>query len=62
MQDPSPENIVGEKRVIHRVNHQIHWGHVALAVALILLLVQFGPPLLEAVGVDTTDEEQQGGF
>lgn len=42
MQDPKPENIAGQKRVIHRVEHKVDWGYVAagvgaLAVAYVLL-------------------------
>lgn len=48
MQDPKPENITGEKVARHSFKHQINWGHVVLGGAAILLLLKFGPPLLDA--------------
>ena len=35
MQDPIPENIDGSKQVIHKVEHQRKWGHVALALGVL---------------------------
>lgn len=35
MQDPQPENITGEKQVVHSVEHRINWGYVILGVAAI---------------------------
>lgn len=35
MNDPTPENIAGEKKVIHRVNHEVNWSHVAIAAAVV---------------------------
>jgi len=46
MEDPLPENIEGSKRVVHKVNHEIHWGHALLGAAVIVLVLSFGPPLL----------------
>lgn len=37
MSDPAPENVTGEKRVVHSVEHSIPWGHVALGVGLLAL-------------------------
>jgi len=37
MADPPPENVTGEKRVVHSVEHSIPWGHVALGVGLIVV-------------------------
>jgi hypothetical protein len=31
MQDPQPENIMGEKVQRHVFKHEINWGYVALA-------------------------------
>lgn len=39
MKDPLPENISGEKVVVHKVNHQIHWGYVSVAVALVFVVL-----------------------
>lgn len=50
MEDPMPENIAGEKRVVHRVEHQVNWGYVALAVVALLVLSKVGPSLLEDDG------------
>lgn len=38
--DPDPGNIDGSKSVsyIHKVNHQIPWGQVALGVALVVAI------------------------
>lgn len=33
MNDPAPENIVGEKTVSHVVEHSVRWDYVLLAVA-----------------------------
>lgn len=38
MQDPLQENIAGEKRVVHTVEHRVNWGHVALAVAVLAVI------------------------
>jgi hypothetical protein len=37
MRDPSPENISGEKVQRHVFKHEINWGHVAVAVAVIVV-------------------------
>lgn len=59
MEDPKPENIVGEKRAVHRVEHRIDWGYLtlglgALAVGYVLyrLFVQTG---------DSDQNDEQGG-
>lgn len=41
MKDPRPENIGGQKRVVHKYEHRIDWGYViagvgGLAVAYVL--------------------------
>jgi hypothetical protein len=38
MQDPKPENIMGEKSVTHSVEHKINWGHFALGFAVIYVV------------------------
>ena len=43
MQDPPAENIAGEKRVAHTVEHRINWGYVALAAAAIGVLLYLRP-------------------
>ena len=45
MEDPLPENIDGTKRVVHSVEHSVNWGHVALAVAGLALIVAVAPAL-----------------
>ena len=35
MNDPLPENIQGEKVQRHVFKHEINWGYVALAVAVV---------------------------
>jgi len=37
MDDPKPENVVGQKRVVHKVEHRIDWGYVAAGVGLLAL-------------------------
>ena len=32
MQDPKPENIAGSKQVLHKVEHRVDWGYVALGI------------------------------
>jgi len=38
MQDPHPANIAGQKRVVHKVEHSIDWGHVALGVGAVAVV------------------------
>lgn len=35
MHDPKPENVVGQKRVVHKVEHRIDWGYVAGGIGLL---------------------------
>jgi hypothetical protein len=37
MRDPKPDNISGEKVQRHVFKHEINWGYVAVAVALIVV-------------------------
>jgi len=53
MQDPQPENITGTKQVVHRVEHNIHWGYVAAGVGL--LAVAF--VLYRLLDLDGEDDE-----
>ncbi len=41
MLDPKPENIDGTVAQTHEFKHTINWSHVALAVALIVVGIQF---------------------
>jgi len=43
--DPTPENISGEKRVVHSVEHSINWGYVALAIVGLAVIAKIGPAL-----------------
>jgi hypothetical protein len=43
--DPAPENISGEKQVVHSVEHKINWGYVALAIVGLAVIVKIGPAL-----------------
>lgn len=43
MRDPLPENITGSKRIAHTVQHEVNWGYVAMAVAVIFLVLYFDP-------------------
>lgn len=38
MKDPIPENITGEKRVVHTVSHEVNWGYLAVGTAGLLLV------------------------
>jgi len=51
MDDPKPENVVGQKRVVHKVEHRIHWGYVAAGVGL-LALAWMGWRLVDPDGAD----------
>lgn len=53
MQDPKPENIAGSKQVVHKVEHRIDWGHVALGVGGMLLAYV----LYRLFGTDRDDRE-----
>lgn len=46
MKDPLPENIEGAKRVTHSVNHQINWGYALVGLAVILVVLAYGPQVL----------------
>jgi len=48
--DPTPENISGEKRVVHSVEHSINWGYVALAIVGLAVVVKIGPALARSSG------------
>lgn len=40
MRDPEPANISGEKVQRHVFKHEINWGHVAVALAVIVVAVK----------------------
>lgn len=63
MEDPLPENIQGSKQVkyTHQMNHHIQWGYVALGVAVIVLALSFGPPLLGDSEGDRADADGEDG-
>lgn len=50
MQDPLPENVEGSKRVAHTVEHHINWSHVALGVAVIVVVLYLGSVGGESAG------------
>ena len=50
--DPAPENITGEKQVVHSVEHSINWGYVALAVVGLAVVVKIGPALARSSSRD----------
>lgn len=52
MEDPLPENIAGEKRVVHTVEHRVNWGYVALAVVALVLLVKVAPAVARSAEQD----------
>lgn len=37
MRDPDPENITGQKVQRHTFKHEINWGYVSLAIALLVV-------------------------
>ena len=47
-----PENISGEKRVVHSVEHSINWGYVALAIVGLAVIVKIGPALARSSSRD----------
>ena len=53
--DPVPENITGEKQVVHSVEHSINWGYVALAIVGLAVVVKIGPALARS---SSRDEEE----
>ena len=57
MEDPLPENIDGTKRVVHSVEHSVNWGHVALAVAGLALIVTIAPALSRSSSRDEEEPE-----
>lgn len=58
MQDPQPENIEGMMEEVHRFEHSINWGHLVLGLAIIVFLIQFGPPLLDVFEASGDDGEE----
>ncbi|MFK8215594.1 hypothetical protein [Haloferax volcanii] len=59
MQDPLPENITGSKRVAHTVQHEVNWGYVALAVAVIFVVIYFDP--LSRLSMEEPVDDSEGG-
>lgn len=60
MQDPKPENIAGSKQVVHKVEHRIDWGYVALGVgglAVAYVLYRLMSAGSESEEVDLSDSE-----
>jgi len=55
MQDPNPENIMGQKRVSHSVNWQVNVGYALLGVAGIYAIWKLSQAFV-ATG-DTEDEQ-----
>lgn len=56
MRDPNPENITGEKVRRHVFKHEINWGMVAIALAVIVA-VWFGA---NALSGEESDEDGEG--
>ena len=52
MKDPAPSNISGQKQVVHSVEHQINWSHVAAAVVVLVVAWRFGPALARSSSPD----------
>lgn len=57
MQDPLPENIAGEKRVTHTVEHRINWGYAMLGAAGILLVYVI---FIRGDGPDVASDDEKG--
>jgi len=58
MQDPAPENITGEKQIVHKVEHRVNWGHVAVGIGLLTLALV----AKRLVSESREDDEEMGGF
>ena len=58
MEDPLPENIDGSKRVVHTVNHNVNWSHVALAIVALVVLAKIGPVVSSRNDVDEAMDEE----
>ena len=56
MEDPLPENIEGQKRVVHTVEHRVNWGYVAAAIAVLAVLV------VGSRRLSRSDDLEEGGF
>ena len=50
---PQPENIEGQKRVVHKVEHAIEWHYVAAAVAVIAIVAYIWDPKSEDAALGT---------
>lgn len=59
MEDPLPENIEGEKRVVHSIEHSVNWSHVAIALVVLYLLVAVGPSLLDRTETDGVEDGEE---
>jgi type VI protein secretion system component VasF len=62
MDDPLPENIEGTKRVTHRVEHSVNWGHVMLGAAavMVVLYLSGGDSSEDDDGVDFNTYPSEG--
>lgn len=49
MQDPPAANIEGSK--VHKFEHRINWGYVAVALAVVVVVIRVKP--LEGIGSDS---------
>jgi hypothetical protein len=53
--EPAPENVAGEVVHRHAFEHRIDWGHVALALAAVVIVVTLSGS--DAVSVGESDAE-----
>jgi hypothetical protein len=58
MRDPHPENIGGSKVQKHVFEHSMNWGHIALAVAVLVVVWKVAPVLAS----DDEEKDQDLAF
>ena len=55
--EPAPENVAGEVVHRHAFEHRIDWGHVAIAVAAVAIVVTLsGSDFVSAGGSDSESD------
>jgi hypothetical protein len=60
--EPAPENVAGEVVHRHAFEHRIDWGHVALALAAIVIVVTvFGSDSVSVRGSDRESDSSVFG-
>lgn len=59
--EPAPENVTGQKRVTHSVEHRINWGYMAIGLGLVMVVLYLsGGDSSDDDGVDFNTQLSEG--